>query len=345
MKACVIHGAGDLRLEDRTVSPLGRHEVQVRVRAGGICGSDLHYFSEGRVGDFVIREPLVPGHEISGEIANIGTDVSGLATGDRVAIHPGRSCGRCRPCREGRPNLCQAVFYMGSASKFPHMQGGFSEFVSVDESQCHKISADLDFSLLAFAEPLSVALHAATRAGNLMGKTVLITGAGPIGQLVLLAVKRGGAASVTMTDILDSSLAKGRDQGAETTINVRAGIETLEESARGIGGFDVAFEVSGAPVALNSAIATVRPGGTIVQVGSLPAGPSPIHANKIMAKELDVRGAFRFGNVFADAVACLERKIIDVSPLLTAVVPMAQAVEAFKMAKDREHHQKVVITF
>jgi len=345
MKACVLYGAGDLRLEDRTIPSLGEHDVKIRVRAGGICGSDLHYYSHGRVGDFVIREPLVPGHEIAGEVDAIGPSVAGLSVGDKVAIHPGRSCGRCRPCREGRPNLCQAVFYMGSASKFPHMQGGFCEFVMVDESQCHKVSKDIDLTLLALAEPLSVALHAAHRAGNLMGQRVLITGAGPIGQLVLMAARRGGAAEVVVTDLLESSLTVARKLGAHNTVNMATSPDALEEVAAGFGGFDVAFEVSGAAPALNSAITAVHPGGTIVQVGSLPAGPSPILANRIMAKELDLRGAFRFGNVFADAVACIETGVIDVAPLRTAVVPMADAKEAFDMAKDRQNHLKVVITF
>jgi len=345
MKACVIHGAEDLRLEARTAPTVGDHDVKVRVRAGGICGSDLHYYAEGRIGDFVIREPLVPGHEIAGEVDSVGAAISMFRPGDRVAIHPGRSCGRCRPCREGRPNLCQAVFYMGSASRFPHMQGGFCEFVTVAESQCHKISTDLDFSLIAFAEPLSVALHAVHRAGDLLGQKVLITGAGPIGQLVLLAARRAGAAEITMTDLLDRSLAVGRKIGADAGINVASAPNALEEAAQAIGGFDVAFEVSGAAPALNSAINAVHPGGTIVQVGSLPGGLQPIAANRIMAKELDLRGAFRFGNVFADAVACLEKGVIDVSSLLTAVVPMAKAEDAFRMAKDREHHLKVVIEF
>ncbi|HXP96502.1 MAG TPA: zinc-binding dehydrogenase, partial [Telmatospirillum sp.] len=203
----------------------------------------------------------------------------------------------------------------------------------------------LDFSLIAFAEPLSVALHSAHRAGDLMGQKVLITGAGPIGQLVLLEARRAGAAEITMTDLLDRSLAVGRKIGADAGINVASAPNALEEAAQAIGGFDVAFEVSGAAPALNSAINAVHPGGTIVQVGSLPGGLQPIAANRIMAKELDLRGAFRFGNVFADAVACLEKGVIDVSSLLTAVVPMAKAEDAFRMAKDREHHLKVVIEF
>lgn len=345
MEACVIHGARDLRVEKVNDPDIADSYVKVRIRAGGICGSDLHYFSEGRIGDFVIREPLIPGHEVAGEVIAIGARVSSLTPGDKVAIHPGRSCGKCPRCREGRPNLCQSVFYMGSASRFPHMQGGFCEFVSVDESQCHRISADIPFSLIAFAEPLSVALHAVHRAGDIMGKKVLITGAGPIGQLLLLAAKRAGAGQITVTDLLDSSLAKARAIGADGTVNVGSSPDGLAEASKAIDGFDVAFEVSGAAPALNSAIDAVHTGATIVQVGSLPGGPQGVTANRIMAKELDLRGAFRFGNVFGDAVSCLEKGLIDVSPLLTAVVPMAKAGEAFLMAKDREHHLKVVIEF
>lgn len=342
MKASVIHGALDLRLEDKDVPSVAAHEVRVRVRAGGICGSDLHYFNDGRVGDFVIREPLVPGHEVAGEIDAVGSEVTALRPGDKVAIHPGRSCGRCPACREGRPNLCSNVFYMGSASKFPHMQGGFCEFIAVDETQCHKVCADLDFPRLAFAEPLSVALHAVHRAGDIMGRKVLISGAGPIGQLVLLAARRAGAGEITLTDLLDPALAVGRTLGADHTLNIT---RDRLETASGGNGFDIAFEVSGAPSALNAAIDAVRPGATIVQVGSLPAGPQPIIANRVMAKELDLRGAFRFGNVFADAVACLTQRRIDVSPLLTAVLPQSRAAEAFKLAGDRAHHLKVVIEF
>jgi len=345
MKACVIHGAGDLRLEDRSVPQLGDRDVMVRVRAGGICGSDLHYYAHGGIGDFIIREPLTPGHEFSGEVAEIGAAVTAVQPGDRVAVHPGRSCGRCRPCREGRPNLCQAVFFMGSASKFPHMQGAFCEFVAVDQSQCHKVSAGLDFPIAAFAEPLSVVLHAAHRAGNLMGQHVLITGSGPIGQLMLLVAKRGGAVDVTVTDIQDATLTNAAKIGADRTVNTATEKGALEQIAKDFDGFDVAFEVSGAPSALNDAIMAVHPGAIIVQVGSPPGGPQPILANRVMAKELDIRGTFRFGNVFADAVACLDRRLIDVSPILTAVVPMTKARDAFAMAGDRAHHLKVAIEF
>ena len=344
MQACVLHAAHDLRLEEQEDPALAPHEVRIRVRNGGICGSDLHYFHAGRIGDFVIREPLVPGHEFSGEVAETGRAVTRVRVGDRVAVHPGRSCGHCPRCREGRSNLCQNVFFMGSASKFPHMQGGFRERVCVEESQCYPVTAEIGFDELAFAEPLAVTLHAGMRAGNLLGKKVLVTGGGPIGQLLLLVARHGGASHVALTDIVDAPLAMAKRIGADEALNVKEP-EALEDAAARIGGYDVAFEASGVAAALNAAIDAVHPGGTIVQVGSLPAGQSPVTANRIMAKELDVRGSFRFDAMFATSVACLERRLIDVRPLLTGVMPMAQAREAFEIAGDRARSIKVQITF
>jgi L-idonate 5-dehydrogenase len=344
MQACVLHGAHDLRLERQDDPALGPTEVRIRVRNGGICGSDLHYYHQGRIGDFVIREPLVPGHEFSGEVAEIGRDVTRVRVGDRVAVHPGRSCGRCVRCREGRSNLCQNVFFMGSASKFPHMQGGFRERVCVEEVQCHPVRAEIGYDELAFAEPLAVTLHAGMRAGNLLGQKVLVTGGGPIGQLLVLVARHGGAAHVALTDIVDAPLAMARRIGADEALNV-SDPEALEDASARIGGYDVAFEASGVAAALNAAIDAVHPGGTIVQVGSLPAGPSPVTANRIMAKELDVRGSFRFDAMFATSVTALVKRLIDVRPLLTGVMPMSEARAAFELAGDRSRSIKVQLTF
>ena len=290
MRVCVIHQAEDLRLEDHPQPKVTPHGVLVRVKAGGIRGSDLHYYFEGRNGDFVIREPLIPGHEFSGEVAEIGPEVTKVRPGQRVAIHPGRNCGRCFACREGRGNLCRNVFFMGSASRFPHMQGGFADYVLVDESQCYPVSPDLSFTTAAFAEPLAVALHAVERAGPLLGRSVLITGAGPIGLLVLLAARRAGAETICITDILDEPLALARKIGADAAVNVGRGGDALAEEQQRVSGFEVAFEVSGNPAGLATCLETVRPGATVVQVGTLPPGNFPVAGNLIMAKEIDFRG-------------------------------------------------------
>jgi L-idonate 5-dehydrogenase len=345
MKACVLHGAHDLRLEEQDDPVLAPSQVRIRTRMGGICGSDLHYFHQGRIGDFVIREPLVPGHEFAGEVAETGAAVAHLQVGDRVAVNPSRTCGQCVRCREGRGNLCQSVFFMGSASKYPHMQGGFRERVVVEASQCFKITSDIAFTEIAFAEPLAVCLHAAHRAGNLMDKSVLVTGGGPIGQLLILVARHGGASHTAITDLLDAPLQKALSIGADAGINVKAGPEVLQEAAAKLGGYDVVFEASGAPPGLNAAVDAVRPGGTIVQVGSLPAGLTPVTANRVMAKELNLLGSFRFDLVFADAVACLEKRLLDVRPLLTGIHKVEQAVEAFQIAGDRSQSVKVMIEF
>ncbi|MGY2048748.1 L-idonate 5-dehydrogenase [Methylobacterium sp. JK268] len=345
MRACVLHAAEDLRLEERSDPALGPGDVRVRVRAGGICGSDLHYFFHGRVGDFVLRDPLIPGHEFAGEVVETGSAVGRVRIGQKVCVNPARACLHCARCREGRPNLCENVFFMGSASKVPHMQGGFAEHAVVAEGQCFPVAGDLPFAEMAFAEPLAVALHAASRAGSLLGRRVLVTGAGPIGLLVVLAARRAGAAHVAVTDLLDAPLAAARRIGADATVNVAGGPAALAAAAAERGGYDVAFEASGAAPALNAAILAVRAGGIVVQVGSLPGGESPVLANRIMARELDLRGAFRFGEVFGDAVACIESRVIDVRPLLTARFGMEEAAAAFAAARDRTRNLKVVISF
>lgn len=345
MRVCVIHQAQDLRLEEHDRPSITPQGVLIRVRAGGICGSDLHYYFEGRNGDFAVREPFVPGHEVSGEVFDVGAEVTRVSAGQRVAIHPGRNCGRCFACREGRGNLCRNVFFMGSASRFPHMQGGFADYVLVDESQCYPVSPGLPFTTAAFAEPLAVALHAVERAGPMLGRSMLITGAGPIGLLVLLAARRAGAETICITDILDEPLALARQIGADMTINVGQGGGSLEQEMQRNAGFEVAFEVSGNPAGLGTCLEAVRSGATVVQVGTLPPGPFPVAGNLVMAKEIDLRGAMRFDREFAHSVACLDRGLVDVTPLLTARVPAEEASAAFDLAKQRDKHSKVQLTF
>ena len=345
MRACVIHGVEDLRLEERPAEKLGERGVRVRVRAGGICGSDLHYYYEGRVGNFVIKEPLIPGHEFSGEVAEVGPAVQRVKPGDRVAVNPGRSCGHCEFCRRGEINLCANVFFMGSASKFPHMQGGFREAVAVEESQCTAVPGTVPFTTIAFAEPLSVALHAIRLAGPLVGKRVLVSGAGPIGLLIVMAARHVGAQSVTSVDIVAATLRAARQVGATNTINLREAPDALKDLAASHNGFDVVIEASGAPAALESAINVAKRGGTIVQVGTLPHGGVTAPLNLVMAKELTLKGAMRFGVEFDWAVELLTSGALDVSPLLTGEFPAERAAQAFALARDRTAGLKVMLTF
>src|SRR5438067_8065494 len=218
MLACRIHAKDDLRVEQTDMPEAGPREVLLKLGAAGICGSDLHYYFEGKNGSFVVREPLIPGHEASAVVARVGPGVTRVKPGDKVAVSPSHACGRCEYCREGREQLCANMKFLGSASLFPHVQGMFCEYFVMGERQCYPVAGDVTLGELAFAEPLAVGLHAVNRAGDLLGKSVLVTGAGTIGCLTMIAARLKGATSVTAADVLDRPLATAREVGAARTI-------------------------------------------------------------------------------------------------------------------------------
>jgi L-idonate 5-dehydrogenase len=338
MLSCRIHAKEDLRIEPDAMPEVGPGQVLVRLGAGGICGSDLHYYYEGRNGSFVIREPLIPGHEASGVVAAVGSGVTRVAVGDKVAVSPSHACGRCDFCRQGREQLCTAMMFLGSASVFPHAQGMFREYFLMGERQCYPVTGDVSLGELAFAEPLAVALHGVHRAGDLLGKSVLVTGAGTIGCLTVIAARLAGAARVTVSDVLDRPLAKAREVGADGTIRADREGEALARPQ-----FDVALEVSGSFAALKACVAAVRKGAPVVQVGTLPHEPLPFVVNELMVKELDLRGAFRWGIEFDWAVNYLATRRVDVRPLLTSQFPLQDAVSAFALARDKTQSTKVQV--
>ena len=193
MLAAVLHEPKKLVIDELDTPEPQPGQVQIRVRAGGICGSDLSYYFKGKSGDFAVREPFVLGHEVAGEVAALGEGVTGLAVGQRVAVNPGLNCGVCRYCVKGMPNHCLNMRFMGSASTFPHMQGMFRQFIAVGAHQCVPVPDGLDFAQASMAEPLAVALHALRLAGSLVGAKVLLVGCGPIGCILLAVAKRAGA--------------------------------------------------------------------------------------------------------------------------------------------------------
>ncbi len=334
--ACLIHGAHDLRLQDETPPPLGPHDVLLRLGAGGICGSDLHYYQHGRVGAFEVREPLVPGHEASGIVDSVGPAVTRVAPGQKVAINPSHPCGHCDYCRGGRGNLCRSMFFLGSASVFPHAQGMFRERFVMGEAQLTPITeAEISLGEIACAEPLSIGLHAVQRAGPLLGETVLVTGGGTIGCMSVMAARLAGAAQVICCDINDRALAMARKVGADCTIRSdQVAARTLADIA------DVSIEAAGSPAALATCLTATKRGGRIIQVGTLPPEVS-FPANSLMARELDYRGCFRAHLEFDWAVQAIRTRRVDVRPLISAQLPLAQAREAFDLALDRTRSTKV----
>ena len=340
-QAMVLHAARDIRAEDRPDAPLAEDEVRVRFAAGGICGSDVHYYHDGASGDFELKEPLILGHEIAGTVAEIGSAVDTVSPGDPVALYPARTCGRCPACRAGRDNLCADTFFFGSASRRPHMQGGFRSMITVRQDQCYRQPPDLDPSLSAFSEPLAVCLHAVGRAGDIAGARVLVVGAGPIGQILMLAARHAGAGFVAVSDLLAEPLATASRLGADLAVDAADTDATQRLAADGI---DVVFEASGAPAGAAAALALVRRGGIVVQVGNMPGGNTALPVYHVGRKEIDWRGTMRFTRaMFERSVNAITTGTIDVSPLLTHRFPLTDAAEAIELAADRRRAMKVML--
>jgi L-idonate 5-dehydrogenase len=336
--ACTIHAALDLRLEPCDPPALGPHDVLLRLGAGGICGSDLHYYKEGRVGAFVVREPLVPGHDASGVVAEVGTAVTRVKPGDRVAINPSHPCGRCDYCRAGRGNLCRQMFFLGSASVFPHAQGLFREHFVMGEAQLTPITEPgISLGEIACAEPLSIGLHALHRAGPVLGETVLVTGGGTIGCMAAMAARLAGAAEVIVADIHDRPLEMARRIGADRVLRSdQVDPASLADIA------EVTIEAAGGPAALATCLKAVKRGGRVIQVGTLPP-ELPFPANSIMQRELDYRGVFRAHLAFDWAVQAIRSRRVDVRPLISAQLPLSRALEAFELAADKTRSTKVQV--
>lgn len=342
MKAIVIHAAHDLRIEEQPDEAVGPGQVRLRLATGGVCGSDLHYYNHGGFGAIRLRQPMILGHEVSAYVTELGTEVAGLHLGQLVAVSPSRPCNACRYCHEGLQNHCLNMRFYGSAMPFPHIQGAFREVLVADASQC--VPADgLTPGEAAMAEPLAVALHATQRAGPMLGKRVLITGCGPIGALAILAARRAGAAEIVVTDLSDFTLAMARRVGADRAINTATEPEGLAEFHAHKGYFDVLYECSGAAPALVAGIAALRPRGVILQLGL--GGDMSLPMMAITAKELDLKGSFRFHGEFALGVGLMQAGLIAVKPLITHSIALDQAETAFRLASDRTKAMKAQIVF
>ena len=246
MLAAVLHGIKDLRVDERPVPELEPGKVLVRVRRGGICGSDVHYFEEGRFGSFAVTAPFTLGHEIAGEVAAVADGVTQPAVGQRVVVNPAWQCGQCDYCRSGRGNLCRRVRMLGSASTKPPTHGAFSEYLLIGAEQCFPIPAHLDDGLGAMMEPFAVALHALRRAGSVAGKQVLVTGGGPIGLLTVIAARAYGATTIALSDPVPERRQMALAVGADSVLDPMDAALNDQVTALTGDGFDMLFEASGA---------------------------------------------------------------------------------------------------
>ena len=343
-RACVLYAQEDMRVETREVGEVGPQQVLIRIGAGGICGSDIHYYWDGGIGTIRVTEPIVMGHEVAGTVEAVGELVRRVRPGDRVAVSPSRPCGKCKFCLAGEQQHCLEMQFFGSAMRKPHTHGGFRDRLVAEEYQCEPIGNDVSLGEAACAEPLAVGVHAVNQAGSLLGKRVLVTGAGPIGALLIGAVRVAGAQEIVAMDISEAPLKAALAMGAHQVINAANEPDRLmADYSSDKGAFDVVFECTGVGSVLKQAFPVIRPRGTIVQVGVTGSADIPINA--LVGKEIRLVGTHRFHAEYGVAARLIREKRIDVKPVITTTLPMERIAEAFGIARDRSSQMKVQLKF
>ena len=341
MKAAVFYAPGDVRVESHSSPELESGMVLLRIRRVGICGSDLHYYELGHCGTSVPNSPFILGHEFSAEVADIGDGVTNVEIGQRVTANPARACGFCDFCKAGRGNLCLKTIMLGSGGSTPPVNGAMAEYVTVRADQCHALPDEISDEIGAMLEPLAVTLHAIKRAGGVSGKRVLVLGAGTIGRLAAAAAKVHGAAPIAITEIITERREKAADSGISVVFDPESK-NFIDEALELTGlGFDTIIEASASPKALRQAFDLVRPGGTIVQIGTLPTEDIPLPALRVMRKEINYIGSQRYGDVFDEAIRVVLSGRINLRSLMSDEFRADDAARAFKVAADRAHSLKV----
>jgi L-iditol 2-dehydrogenase len=333
-RTAVLTAPGHIEIQQREVPPPGPHQVTVAIASVGVCGSDVHYYEHGRIGDFVVTGPLVLGHESAGTVVAVGSDVTTRQVGDRVAVEPGVPCGRCRQCRAGRYNLCPDVVFLAT----PPIDGALTEYLNIDADFAHPIPDALDFDSAAMAEPMSVAVAANRQAGTTVGTRVLVTGAGPIGMLVAAVAKASGAGFVAVSDINPARLQQSARFGADLAVTPRNGSDIADLDV------DVAIECSGNSTATASAVEALAPGGTLVMVGMSAESVNPIPTARIQNRELTVKGAFRYANTYPAAIAAIAAGTVPMDELIGLRFPLDESEKALTAGHTHPDVLKTVVT-
>ncbi|KAK8258509.1 sorbitol dehydrogenase-like protein [Phyllosticta capitalensis] len=367
VRASVLHAPKDLRLEDRSLPAPGPTELQVAVRATGLCGSDLHYYHHYRNGDILVKEPLSLGHESAGVVVAVGSEATNFRVGDKVALEVGQPCGDCDRCKEGRYNICKGMKFRSSAKAFPHAQGTLQDRINHPAAWCHKLPDSLSLELGALLEPLGVAIHATRRAQLAPLSTVLVFGAGAVGLLVAAMAKISGA-TVVIADIdagrVDFAVQNGFAHAAYTVPMKRGkdideSLEIAKETAAAIGQVkkftgeevgevDAVFECTGVPSCLQAGIYATRPGGRVLLIGmGTPIQTLPISAAAL--REVDLVGVFRYANTYPTGIEVVSRPPSADYPDFTKLVThrytgLDSLPEAFEMAaKTKDAEGKLVL--
>ncbi|KAH9836254.1 GroES-like protein [Rhodofomes roseus] len=361
--AAVLHGAKDLRLEERTLWPPQQGHAQVAVVATGLCGSDLHYYTHGRNGDFVVQQPLVLGHEAAGIVTAVGPGVKHLVPGQRVAIEAGIMCNNCSYCHKGRYNLCKNMRFCSSAKTFPHSDGTLQDRMNHPAHVLHPLPDNCTFEQAALAEPLSVLLHASRRADLTPERpaSVLVFGVGAIGLLACALARSYGAHKVVAIDINQARLDFAKENGfaqevhclpvadkAKTTDDqLRRAKETVSAALGKFDqpdGFDVVFECTGAEPCIQMSVHAAVTGGKVMLVG-MGSRNVMLPLSAAATREVDVLGSFRYANTYPTALALLAAgKLPNIEKIISHRFPLADAAQAFElMARGRDDDGRMVM--
>ncbi|MDP9814237.1 NAD(P)-dependent alcohol dehydrogenase [Spirilliplanes yamanashiensis] len=323
--AAVLHGVGDLRIEEVPRPVAGPGEVLVEIRSVGICGSDVHYYEHGRIGDHVVNAPMILGHEASGVV---------VGTGQRVAVEPGVPCGHCEQCRAGAYNLCPDVRFFAT----PPIDGALAHVVAVHEAFAHPVPDELSDDAAALCEPLSVGLWANRKAGTTIGSRVLVTGAGPVGVLCAETARAFGASWVGIADVQPDRLKAAEAFAVDEVIDARRGVDYAAYRP------DVLLECTGAEPVVDAGIRALRPRGRAVLVGMGASGTQQLPVQAIQTRELIVTGTFRYAHTYPDAIALAASGRIDLDALVGARLPLAESERALTMGHTDPSVLKTVVT-
>jgi L-iditol 2-dehydrogenase len=315
MRAAVLHGIRDLVIEERRTPSAGPGEVLVKVASVGICGSDVHYFEHGRIGDHVVESPMVLGHEAAGQIVAVGKGVTTERIDSRVALEPGIGCRQCSYCHQGRYNLCPDMRFFAT----PPIDGALCEYVVVPADHAYAVPDGMSDDAAALVEPLSVAIWAHRTARLGAGSSVLIAGAGPIGLLITQVAAALGATEIIVSDVDSGRLELARSFGATAVLDATKPAEDLA--------VDAFIDCSGAPAAVRSGLPAVRPGGTVVLVG-MGADELTLPLSLLQRREINVTGTFRYANTWPTGIALASRGLVDLDGLVTGHVDLDHTRDA-----------------
>jgi len=329
MTTAVLYAPRDLRIEQRPVPTPSEGEVLVRILSVGVCGSDVHYYEHGRIADFVVRSPLVLGHESSGQIVEVGKRVSRARVGERVAIEPGEPCGHCGQCRAGRYNLCPNIRFHGT----PPVDGTLSEFVAVRSELAYSVPDEISDNAAALLEPLSVGIWANRKAGTQTGTSLLIAGAGPIGLVTTMVARAAGATRITVSDVNRYRLSAAVASGA-----TEAAVPGSDDLA---GDFDAFIDCSGSAAAIDAGVRLVRPAGSVVLVG-IGADELRLPFGVVQQRELVITGTFRYANTWPTAIALAASGRVNLDNLVTGEYGLADTEKALTAGRDQRSVKAVV---